>query len=320
MLTQEDYKKIEKYLQSKVQKDSEFNDAEMPLAGNELVTLVQKGSNKKLFIKDFVNQIFSLGIPDFINISDKYKETCLTLGDAIALVPTKLRKVGQVITFTDTNNTWKVYQFKGGSLNQWNNLSLWLDITSSLGDILPDEEDLTKTVNDESPVIKLKDKDYSPSDYSGLGRVYLRKNIQNGKNILTQNMIYKPNTIYIIQYNYDLDNATISIPDGCILKFEGGSISNGRLKGKNTIIESSIVNIFRNITFSGIWCIKDLNPEWFYEKDKPEIDNVNSRFGTTPLRPILSVSYAGYAYFDLTLNKPIWWDGYKWIDAVGNTV
>ena len=47
MLTQEDYKKIEKYLQSKVQKDSEFNDAEMPLAGNELVTLVQKGFNKK---------------------------------------------------------------------------------------------------------------------------------------------------------------------------------------------------------------------------------------------------------------------------------
>ena len=164
MLTQEDYKKIEKYLQSKVQKDSEFNDAEMPLAGNELVTLVQKGFNKKLFIKDFVNQIFSLGIPDFINISDKYKETCLTLGDATALVPTKLRKVGQVITFTDTNNTWKVYQFKGGSLNQWNNLSLWLDITSSLGDILPDEEDLTKTVNDESPVIKLKDKDYNPSN------------------------------------------------------------------------------------------------------------------------------------------------------------
>lgn len=320
MLTQEDYKKIEKYLQSKVQKDSEFNDAEIPLDGTELVTLVQKGFNKRLFIKDFIDQIFSLGIPDFINISDKYKETCLNLGDAIALVPAKLRKVGQVITFTDTNNTWKVYQFKGGSLNQWTNLSLWLDITASVGDILPDEEDLTKIVEDESPVIKLKDKNYNPSDYSGLGRVYLRKNIKNGKNILTQSMIYKPNTIYIIQYDYDLDNATINIPDGCILKFEGGSISNGRLKGKDTKVESSIVSIFKNITFSGIWCIKDLNPEWFYEKAKPEIDNVNSRFGTTPLRPVLSTSYAGYTYFDLTLNRPIWWDGYKWIDAVGNTV
>ena len=62
-------------------------------------------------------------------------------------------------------------------------------------------------------------------------------------------MIYKPNTIYIIQYDYDLDNATISIPDGCILKFEGGSISNGRLKGKDTKVESSIVSIFKNITW-----------------------------------------------------------------------
>ena len=60
MLTQEDYKKIEKYLQSKAQKDSEFSDAETPLDGTELVTLVQNGFNKKLFIKDFVAQRFNV--------------------------------------------------------------------------------------------------------------------------------------------------------------------------------------------------------------------------------------------------------------------
>ena len=25
----------------------------------------------------------------------------------------------------------------------------------------------------------------------------------------------------------------------------------------------------------------------------------------------------GYDYFDTTLNKPIWWDGTKWVDAMG---
>ena len=108
MLTQEDYKKIEKYLQSKVQKDSEFNDAEIPLDGTELVTLVQKGFNKRLFIKDFIDQIFSLGIPDFINISDKYKETykkakkqydnqlCFYNGETLTLsaLSTRFRRMG----------------------------------------------------------------------------------------------------------------------------------------------------------------------------------------------------------------------------------
>ena len=49
----------------------------------------------------------------------------------------------------------------------------------------PDEEDLT-SVNDK---LKLKNKVYSPAEFSGLGRTYLRKNITGNKNILTQDML-----------------------------------------------------------------------------------------------------------------------------------
>jgi hypothetical protein len=28
----------------------------------------------------------------------------------------------------------------------------------------------------------------------------------------------------------------------------------------------------------------------------------------------------GFQYFDTTINKPIFWDGAKWIDATGATV
>ena len=70
---------------------------------------------------------------------------------------------------------------------------------------------------------------------------YLRKNIINGINTLTQSMFSMPSTIYHIKYNYDLGGRTITIPEGSSLKFDGGIISNGKLCGsiKNDTIHSS---------------------------------------------------------------------------------
>ena len=56
-----------------------------------------------------------------------------------------------------------------------------------------DEEDIGVV----DKTLKFKDKEYSPEEFSGLGRVYLRKNIVDGKNILTKEMINKPNTLSI---------------------------------------------------------------------------------------------------------------------------
>lgn len=98
---------------------------------------------------------------------------------------------------------------------------------------LPDEEDITVT---DSQTLKLKDKEYAPKDYSGMGRVYLRKHYVNGVNTLTQHMMRKPNTIYIIQYDYCLTGQTIEVPENCVLDFQGGSLRNGEILLKATLL------------------------------------------------------------------------------------
>lgn len=103
---------------------------------------------------------------------------------------------------------------------------------------LPDEEDITVTDNQ---TLKLKDKEYAPKDYSGMGRVYLRKHYVNGVNTLTQHMMRKPNTIYIIQYDYCLAGQTIEVPENCVLDFQGGSLRNGTIKCNDTTINGTHV-------------------------------------------------------------------------------
>lgn len=56
-------------------------------------------------------------------------------------------------------------------------------------------------------------------------------------------------------------------------------------------------------------------------KGKPVIsgDMYVSKMGTTQERPA-NIINKGFQYFDTTINKPIFWDGAKWIDATGATV
>ena len=77
----------------------------------------------------------------------------------------------------------------------------------------------------------LEEKEYTSSSNNGMGRVVLRKNLVNGVNTLTQSMINKSNTIYVIQYDFDLNGEEIEIPTNCILNFNGGQINNGILIG-----------------------------------------------------------------------------------------
>lgn len=86
----------------------------------------------------------------------------------------------------------------------------------------PDEEDLT---TGEDNRLKFKDR---PA-LSGMGYVILRKNFVEGKNTLTQEMVNQENTIYEIRYDFDLNDEEITIPEGCVLDFQGGSFSNGTI-------------------------------------------------------------------------------------------
>lgn len=152
-----------------------------------------------------------------------------------------------------------------------------------------DEEDITE----QNGTLQLANKTYDKQSFSGLGRVYLRKNIVGDKNVLTQAMINKANTIYVIQYDYDLKEANINIPENCVLNFIGGAIGNGTIIGNKTKVIN--LNVDR-IILSGTW-----------------FDS-----GTTSNRPTNVL--VGFQYFDTTINKPIFWDGSKWIDATGATV
>lgn len=240
--TQEDYRKIEKWLLANSKKDTQFVEAATPLQGNETIAFVQNGKNVKTSVKDIVDQLFLLGASDFLNITDKYGEKNITINQAIQLIPYRSRKIGQVITFLDEFSEWRVYQFQGERVNQWNNTTLWIDLLQAISDssnIVPDEEDITGVLQGGRNLLKFKDKNYNKDNYSGLGRVFLRKNpttvtdpstmCKISTNLLTQEMISREYTIYIIQYDYTLNGNTVVIPKGSILDFQGGSIDNGTL-------------------------------------------------------------------------------------------
>lgn len=103
----------------------------------------------------------------------------------------------------------------------------------------PDDEDLKKeTTQGGTEVMKFADKSFNSAQFSGLARKYLRKDISSGTNPLTQDMVKDKNTIYHIQYAYDLQGATINIPDGCVIVFEGGSLENGTVNFNHSQIIS----------------------------------------------------------------------------------
>lgn len=176
--------------------------------------------------------------------------------------------------YTDAEHTQKITPERGkiyldistSKQYRWTG-SVYSEISSS---ITLDEEDLTNA----NGVIKFKNKAFSLDDFSGLGRIYLRKNIFNNQNILTQDMFYKDgenntripntNTIFVIQYDYTL-TSNITIPENCVLWFQGGSLSGAyTLTGQNTCIISSLKKIFDvNITIAGTWNVGEAYPEWW---------------------------------------------------------
>ena len=107
------------------------------------------------------------------------------------------------------------------------------------GDVnnVPDEEDLT---TDSHGLLKLKDR----AGQDGMAYYILRKD----KSFAEQ--VVHPNAIYEIRYNFDLDVA-VSIPDNCVLKFNGGSINgNGyTITLQNTTIEAGNYRIFYDVQF-----------------------------------------------------------------------
>lgn len=90
-------------------------------------------------------------------------------------------------------------------------------------------------------------------------RVVLKGNDSSGVNvILTQDMLYKSengikvpstNTIFVIQDDFVLAE-DITIPNDCILEFEGGSLRNGRINTNGCYIDAPLYQVLDNIVFN----------------------------------------------------------------------
>lgn len=116
------------------------------------------------------------------------------------------------------------------------------------------EEDLDFNAADK---MQFADRVYNSSTPDGLGYVILRKN----KTFAQQ--VTATNTVYEIRYDFDLGAASVTIPTGCVLKFNGGKISNGTLVGALTTISADPVRIFSGITLGGTLKNESIAAEWY---------------------------------------------------------
>lgn len=112
--------------------------------------------------------------------------------------------------------------------------------------ITADNEDL---MVDENLRIKFANKEYNPTQNSGMGYVILRKRKDN---IITQEDFSQANTLYVVEYDFYLGSSTITIPEGCAIYFKGGTLNAGTVVGTDTMAYGTISNK-GDATFDGTW-------------------------------------------------------------------
>lgn len=150
-------------------------------------------------------------------------------------------------------------------------------ITTKLKDTMP-EYDVSKSASTITLTRKFGGIVSTPSSFSAVGTGALCSVEDCSKielrNLLTAVMLSESNTIYEIRYGFELDGKTLEVPENCTLKFEGGSIKNGKIIGKNTSLLTHKNTIFYNIYIDGNWNVQDIYSIWFdLIPDNINIDN-----------------------------------------------
>ena len=237
-------------------------------------------------------------------------------------VPTILRRNGLWITYNNGDKLITEY-YIGKNIEikdkHWQDDTNWEDYTNKLidgtveyrhlseslkqlfnkGNVtnFPDEEDLTS----DGVALSFKDRKYKPENFSGLGKVIIRKNIvkvgEEYKNILTQSMINKENTIYEIRYDFDLNGEEITIPEGCVLDFQGGSINNGTIIFSDGTIKASNIRIFDEIVVKGKISNERIILEWWGINTNRNVDcslSINKAIKAIPLGKTLVFTSTEY--------------------------
>ena len=82
--------------------------------------------------------------------------------------------------------------------------------------------------------------------------IILKKNLVNGVNTLTQESMSSTNTKYVVKYDYVLGE-NITVPDNCILEFDGGNIANSTENSYSLIgTATKVINLYNYTIFSNI--------------------------------------------------------------------
>ena len=97
--------------------------------------------------------------------------------------------------------------------------------------------------------------------FAATAQPYKHVVLQQNKTLHEQ--IRTTNTIYEIRYSFNLGGAQVNLPSNCVLKFDGGNITNGILNGRQTKIESTPAHIFDNVSIIGSWDVAESYVEWF---------------------------------------------------------
>lgn len=138
----------------------------------------------------------------------------------------------------------------------------------------------------------------------GMGYVVLDKD----KTFAEQ--VTQEDTIYEIRHEFDLGGVTNpdSLPAGCVLKFEGGSLKNGTLNGNASLITGSEYNILDGVYLNGTWINAECNLKWWGCSPTSGVDNspmIQCAFNSTI--PLIRVSerYGVSSPIGLPYNKKI---------------
>lgn len=262
-----------------------------------LQSIIDKQSGKSL--ADIIASYNHLYIP-FVN----------NIYETLTAIPVIFRRKGLWVTYSQ-NGTSVTYQFKLSSAEAaddslWGDLSYWeetfpvniadgsitlakfapqiIDALFEGGQLInnPDEEDLTQR----NGLISIKNRAYDESHQVTKAYKILRRDDSFA------NQVTDTNTIYDIRYDFSLEMISVNIPEGCVLKFNGGCIKNGTITGNNTIVQGLVR--YENLTLAGTF----------------------RNYGTNVTRPTDNL-VIGEQRFDTTLGIPTWWNGTCWVDANG---
>lgn len=88
---------------------------------------------------------------------------------------------------------------------------------------------------------------------------------------------FSPNIVWVIRSDFDLNGITVNMPINVTLRFEGGILANGTLRGNNTKIEAPLAQIFEtSIILSNTFVYDTFYPEWYGAKGDLSADDYSA--------------------------------------------